>query len=197
MTIHCHTGESTDSIFTEQPSPLNLCIVNGKTIFLQWRVQYEPCEWPRTTVKTMRYTLYPNNVNLPIEIEKEVNVSVNDACNFGRTHINVTLSIHLNEFVLQHVPYLVCIITRYSDGGGTSYRSEELHIEAVRNCFITTTGKHVTDYDTTDVQLNATMETSASNETSSASCILHCNQSFIYVSYCYFLLCVFVIILLK
>ena len=148
----------------------------------------------------MRYTLYPENIYLPTELEKEVNVSVNYACNFGRRHINVTLSIHLNEYVLQHVPYLVCIITRYSEGRGETYRSEELHIEANRNCFSTTTGKQGADYDTDvhTLKLNGTMDTEESNTTSSASCILHCNGSYMYVShYFYFVLCLFIMILFK
>ena len=202
-----HAGETTESIFTEQPYPLNLCVLNGKTIFLQWKIQYEPCDWPTVDVKTMEYMLYPDNNFLPTEIEREVNVTVNDVCNSGKKHINVTLSIDLNEYVLEHVPYLVCIITRFTEGAGT-YRSEKLYLQANRNCSSTTTGKGTTyditsaltttetsetTYDITNI-LNATMETPVPFVISSASAVLQCNRSFINVPY--IMMCVFVIILL-
>lgn len=188
ITHWLHTGDTieSDSIFIEQPTPLNLCVLNGKTIFLNWKVQYEPCDWPSIFVKTMNYTLYPNNRFLPIEIEEEFNITATDVCNSGKIHINVTLSIHLNEDVLEHVPYIVCIIDRSTEGSGRD-RSEELYLQANRNCFSTTAEERTTHYhgNTTNMQ---------SDNVTSVSCALPCNKSFINVPY--YVMCVFIITLL-
>lgn len=194
-----HTGDTieSDSIFIEQPTPLNLCVLNGKTIFLNWKVQYEPCDWPSIFVKTMNYTLYPQNRFLPIEIEEEFNITATDVCNSGKIHIDVTLSIHLNEDVLERVPYIVCIIVRSTEGGGRD-RSEELYLQANRNCFSTTAEERTTHYygNTTSIS-NVTMEIPAprqSDNVTSVSCALPCNKSFINVPY--YVMCVFIITLL-
>ena len=204
-----------ESIFTEQPNPLNLCIINGKTVFLQWKARYESCDWPLVAVKTMNYSLYlpeDNNNFLPIEIERELNITANDVCISGRTHIDVTLSIHLNDYVLEHVPYIVCIITRLNVNFDCDYRSEELYLQANTNCSSTKTGKgttyddittalattetsETTYYDITNA-LNTTMEMSVPFVISSTFGVhaLQCNRSFIIVPY--ILLCVFIMSLL-
>ena len=208
MAYNDHAGETItmESIFTEQPNPLNLCILNGKTILLQWKVLYEPCDdWPTVAVKTMNYSFYPDNNFLPIEIEREFNVTVNDMCNSGRAHIDVTLSIHLNEYVLEHVPYIVCIVTTFPEGEGP-YRSEELYLQANTNCSSTTTGKGTT-YDITSALTTTEMSETTSYDIttllnaikempvlSSASGVLQCNRSFINIPY--YIMCVFMMIFL-
>ena len=156
----------------------------------------------------MNFSLYPDNCFLPIEIEREFNVTVNDVCNSGKKHIDVTLSMHLNDYVLEHVPYIVCIITRFN-GGSSTYRSENLYLQANRNCSSTTTGNGTT-YDITSALTttetsettyditngpNTTMETPVSFVISSASGALQCNRSFINVPYI-IMMCVFMMILL-
>jgi hypothetical protein len=195
MTMHCHVGETINSIFSEQPEPLNLCDLNGKTIFLQWKAQYEPCDYPKIEVKTINYLLYPDdNLFLPIEIQRELNVTANDECTSNKLHIDVTLSIHLNEYILEQ-DYIVCIITRSTEGIEPD-RSEKLYLQANRNCFSTTAGNQ-SPSDATNVTTTI-METSKPSPLfviRNASCALHCNRSLIYIIL-YFILCVFVISLL-
>jgi hypothetical protein len=185
MIMNCHAGEV---IFTEQPDPLALCDLNGETVFLQWKAQYESCVWSTTEVRTMNFKLHPNNNFLHTEIDKMVNITVNndrDSCNSDRTHINVTLSIHLNEYVLEHVPYIFINVVRFIAGDRKEQRSDNLYLEANRNCFSTTTvtGKQSIDNNTSVLKLNATtMEASKpspSSVKSYASCVLHCNRSLI------------------
>ena len=190
-----HVGDTIESdlIFIEQPNPLDLCALNGKTIFLNWKVQYKPCDWPLISLKTMNYTLHPNNSFLPIEYGKDINVTV-DECNSDKTDIDITLSIHLNEDILEHVPYIVCIITRHTEGGRNERRSEELYLQANRNCFSTTAKQRTIDIS------NATMEIlspqQSDNLTNSASCVLPCNKSLNFINVPYYVMCVFIITLL-
>lgn len=197
MTTHCHAGETVDKIFTEQPDPLDLCELNGETIFLRWIAQYdsEPCDYPIINVITMNYTLHPDdNIFLPIEIKEEFNATVKDDCISGKTRINVTLSIHLSEYVLEHVPYVACIITR-STVGVKPDRSKNLYLQANRNCFSTTTGKQSTDVTTANKTIADPLELSQTTVINYASCV-HCNGSLNFINILYYVLFVFVTILL-
>ena len=201
-----HTGEAVDIIFTKEPNPLDICNQNGRTIFLQWKAQYESCDWSVTDVKTMKYLLYPiARKNLPPEIYNEINATVNymyNDCPSGRIHIdiNVTMtpSLQLSEYIPERIPYIVCIIT-FTDGDNQK-RSENLSLEAYQNCFNPTTGNQSTESnDGTSLPISnaTTMEIPDSlmySVTSYASCILHCNISFINISY--YVMCVLVTILL-
>lgn len=187
--MYYHAGE----IFTEQPDPLDLCDLNGETLFLQWKAQYERCDYPKIILQTKNYSLYrypDDNMRLPIKIKREFNATVKDECISDQTHINVTLSIHLSEYILKHVPYVVCIITKFTEGGGVN-ESEKLYFQANRNCFSTTTGKQGAHNVTNVLATTAdTLEQLQSTVTNYASC----NGSFINISY--YVLCVFVTTLL-
>lgn len=172
----------------EQPKPLDICILNGSVVFLEWRVQYEPCDLPDVDIRTMKYLLHPSNHFIPDQISRDVNVTENRVCNSGRKQINITLSIHLNEYILEHVPYIVCIITRYTGGDTKSDQSEKLYLQANRNCFSTIAGEDTTYYDRKSV--NATMEPQFNN---SACSPLSCKRTFINILHT---MCVFTMMLL-
>lgn len=194
MTIHYHAGETINSIFIEQPDPLNLCDLNGETIFLQWIAQYEPCDHPTIFVQTLNYVLYPTtNDTPPTEIRNELNSTVNDGvCTPGKKfkRINVSLSMHLNEHILEHVPYIECAIIRRAEERRIDI-SEKLYLKANTNCFSTTQSTDVTRVpNPTTVE---TLEPSPSPLVNYASCVLHCHRSFVNII-SYYVMCVFVTI---
>ena len=202
MTIHYHAGETINSIFIEQPDPLNLCDLNGETIFLQWIAQYEPCDHPTIFVQTLNFVLYPTtNDTPPTEIKNEVNATVDDGvCTPGKKfkRINVSLSMHLNEHILEHVPYIECAIIRRTEEHRIYNISEKLYLQANTNCFYTTTGNQSTDITRVPISNVTTMETSEllySSAINYASCVLHCYRSFVNLL-SYYVMCVFVTTLL-
>ena len=196
MTTHCYAGETVNKIFIEQPDPLDLCDLNGKTIFLRWKAQYELCyNYPIINIKTMNYTLHPDDNRFVLDrIKEESNVTAKDECISGKTYINVTLSIHLSEYILEHVPYVVCIITRSSTEGGPSDRSKNLYLEANRNCSRTTTDSEKQSTDFTNVNITTIVDPSElSQSTINYAYCVHCNGS---LKFMYHVLFVFITILL-
>ena len=193
--MHCHAGETVNKIFTEEPGSLDLCDLNGETIFLQWKAQYEPCDnYPIINIKTMNYTLHPDdNRFVPDRIKEESNVTAKDECISGKTYINVTLSIHLSEYILEYVPYVVCIITRSTERG-QSDRSKILYLEANRNCSSTTTDSEKQSTDVTNVNITGIVDPSElSQSTVNYAACVHFNGS---LKFIYHVLFVFITILL-
>ena len=91
-------------------------------LLLFWRVQYNTSCAVRPRVQdvaTLIYTLYPSNKLVPIAKDDEYNVTIAICENEdteNTTEVNVTLSLLLNDNVLQHVPFIRCLITRTGYG---------------------------------------------------------------------------------
>ena len=93
------------------------------TLILFWQVRYNlPCDaWPPFVfVTTVNHTFHPPNPFVPIAENDEYNVTVakSPECSDteNTTEVNVTLSLLLNDNVLQHVPYIQCLISREAYG---------------------------------------------------------------------------------
>ena len=86
---------------------------NSNLLTVSWQINYQhvQCDrmW-RVRVATEHYTLYPNQFpeDVPIAQIAEYNVTI-DSTSAACTD-NVTLSLLLTENVIQHVPYVECII---------------------------------------------------------------------------------------
>lgn len=81
---------------------------------LRWKLSYDVAECgtvtPAINIKTRDFMLWPvGSQSLPISIGADYNVTP-PTLN-GAAEVNVTLSLLLNEKVLDHVPYVVCILT--------------------------------------------------------------------------------------
>lgn len=116
---------------------------------LFWQILIENCAdniWPWTvTVVTEIYTLYPNQFpqDLPIKEHKEFNVTLTDLrCHQNSLLFekNVTLSILINDNIVENVPYVLCKISKWdSSGMATVYRSRSVHLQT---CETVTTQDH-------------------------------------------------------
>ena len=84
----------------------------------------------RVRVATERYTLHPNQLpeDVPIAQVSEYNVTINS--DSAACIDNVTISLLLTENVLQHVPYVVCIIRTGSGATSESHRSDRVNVNA-------------------------------------------------------------------
>ena len=84
----------------------------------------------RVRVATEQYTLYPNQLpeDVPIAQVSEYNVTISS--DSAACIDNVTISLLLTENVLQHVPYVVCIIRTGSGATSESLRSDRVNINA-------------------------------------------------------------------
>ena len=84
----------------------------------------------RVRVATEQHTLYPNQLpeDVPIAQVSEYNVIISS--DSAACIDNVTISLLLTENVLQHVPYVVCIIRTGSGATSESYRSDQVDINA-------------------------------------------------------------------
>ena len=103
---------------------------------LFWQIQGEQCNW-LIRVVTTNYTLYPADqvpADVPIELNSEYNVTENYnevPCDPERgLEVNVTLSILLNDNVLENVPYVVCKISRRVSSNNMIelHRSKEVYL---------------------------------------------------------------------
>lgn len=72
----------------------------------------------------------------------------------GKTEINVTLSIHLSEHVLKHVPYIVCTVSMVGeDDTLIDHHSKKVsfRVDNDTNCAVTVSGSTVTPTETVTV----------------------------------------------
>ena len=108
-------------------------ISNSGIQTVSWQIYYQhvQCDrmW-RVRVATERYTLYPNQFpeDVPITQVSEYNVTINSDSTTCTD--NVTISLLLTENVLQHMPYVVCIIRTGSGATSESHRSDQVDINA-------------------------------------------------------------------
>ena len=156
------------------------------------------CDYPKIILQSKNCSLYQypvdtSNTCIPIG---EFNATVKDDCFSGKTHINVTLLIHLSEYILKRVPYVECSITKFTNGGGIT-ESEKLYFQDNRNCLSTTTGPGQRGtHNVTNVlaTIADTLEQSQSTGVNYAFCV-HYNASFINRK-SFYVLCLFVTTLL-
>lgn len=82
----------------------------------------------RVRVATEQYTLYPNQFpeDVPIAQFAEYNVTIDS--NSAACTDNVTLSLLLTENVIQHVPYVECIIRTGSGATAESHTSDRVQV---------------------------------------------------------------------
>lgn len=82
-----------------------------------WQIQYERCDWTLWII-TANFSLYPNpfSSNLPIAKNNEYNLTLSDKCDgeapVKTINMNASLSIQLNDNVIEHVPYVICLLSR-------------------------------------------------------------------------------------
>ena len=115
---------------------------------LFWQILIENCDdkWPWTvTVVTQIYTLYPNQFpqDLPIKEHEEFNVTLTDLrCHQNSLLLekNVTLSILINDNIVENVPYVLCKISKWDSSGiSTVYLSRSVYLQT---CETVTTQDH-------------------------------------------------------
>ena len=82
----------------------------------------------RVRVATEQYTLYPNQFpeDVPIAQIAEYNVTIDS--NSAACTDNVTFSLLLTENVIQHVPYVECIIRTGSGATAESHTSDRVPV---------------------------------------------------------------------
>ena len=124
-------------------------------------------------------------------------MTVNDHCSSSlradTTEIDVTLSINLNEHVLEQVPYIVCIVTTQLGGPNEKlHRSQMVYLQADNNC--TTTKAAGTDTTTTPIFSSTENSTDPPMSTSDS---YHCLQYQPYPILCTQMLCVVLLAVLK
>ena len=106
-------------------------ITKNRTLSVSWQIYYQhvQCDrmW-RVRVATQDYTLYPNQFpeDVPITQISEYNVTINS--DLAACTDNVTLSLLITENVLEHVPYIVCIIRTGSGATSESHRSDTVPV---------------------------------------------------------------------
>lgn len=114
-------------------------------ISLQWVIQYEKCSKHRINIETKNnINLHPPDSVVPIEVNRDYNVTVNyNDCRSERniTRINITLWIHLNDDVFQHVPYIMCTLFGLGDDGTQIHLHSEkvfIQVNSDINCPVST-----------------------------------------------------------
>ena len=138
----------------------------------------------RVRVATEEYTLYPNQFpeDVPIAQISEYNVTMNS--DSASCTDDVTLSLHLTENVIQHVPYVVCIIRTGSGDTLESHRSDRVYVyipSTTQTPETTTTQNVITNATTVRHRNQFTLIPAVtfdivSNSSSGASCIPHCGR---------------------
>ena len=133
------------------------------------------------------FLLYPTYAHyfIPNEIKSEYNVTENHECNTGGHDVNISLDIHLNKHILEHVPYVYIV---FKIGSGVEYESEKVYLQSNRSCFSTTTNNDVTKHSTKPTVPVITNTSAVPMLISSnyATCQLHCNIQFINIPYSLF-----------
>ena len=123
---------------------------NTWTLTVSWQIYYQHvnCDimW-RVRIATQNYTLYPNHFpeDVPIAMTTEYNVSIDSNTAFCTE--NVTISLHITENVLEHVPYVVCIIRTGSGATVESYQSDKVYLSSLTHIAVTTTLSSITATD--------------------------------------------------
>ena len=91
---------------------------DGNILAVYWQIQHKHCD-QFVRVVTLNYTLHPVQFveDVPIKKGKEYNVTLrSEECLSERGNIfkmNVSLSILLSGHVVEKVPYVLCILSRY------------------------------------------------------------------------------------
>ena len=123
----------------------------GSYLTVSWQIYYEhvQCDhmW-RVRVATELYTLHPNQFpeDVPIAQISEYNITINS--NSASCTDNVTLRLLLTENVIEHVPYVVCIIRTGSGATSVSHKSERVYLNSTIPTSETTTTHNIATYTT-------------------------------------------------
>ena len=87
------------------------------TLHVFWWIHYEFCDWT-VWVVSADSTLYPfpSPEDIPIAKNSEYSVTLNSMCDHEAPvktiNMNVSLSLLLNSNVIEHVPYIMCVLSR-------------------------------------------------------------------------------------
>lgn len=113
-------------------------------LHLYWQIQYELCDWTLWIV-TANFTLYPNPfpTKVPIARNSDYNVTLDTLCNHKAPQktisMNISLSILLNENVTEHVPYIMCMLSRIDTNNMIQYhRSRKVYLQSYLHQNVTT-----------------------------------------------------------
>ena len=153
-------------------------VIKDGTLTVSWQIYYQhvQCDrmW-RVRVATEQYTLLPNQFpeDVPVARISEYNVTINSNSAFCTD--NVTLDLLLTENVIQHVPYVVCIIRTGSGTASESHRSERVYLNSTIQTLDTTTTHNIVTYTTAlrqGNQFTITPAVSLDIVSNNSSCIL-------------------------
>lgn len=124
-----------------------------------WQIQYQLCDWT-LRIATANYTLHPNPfpATVPIAKNSEYNVTLNVMCDGegpGKiVNMNVSLSIILNDNVIEHVPYILCSLSRLdtNDNSIHYHRSRKVYLQSYLYHDIMTSSTALTQDSTSSTQ---------------------------------------------
>ena len=155
-------------------------------LHLYWQIQYELCDW-NLWIVTANFTLYPNLVpaKVPITKNSDYNVTLDTMCNRktpqNTISMNISLSILLNDNITEHVPYIMCELSRigtndmiHYHGSGKVYLQSYLHHHVMTSSTATSTQEMQSFLTSNSTQSVITMMLSTKHDdiTSSANNIL-------------------------
>jgi hypothetical protein len=148
----------------------------------------------RVRVATEQFTLYPNQFpeDVPITQITEYNITINP--NPAPCTDDVTLSLLLTENVIQHVPYVVCIIRTGSGATAVQHTSDRVHVYIPTTQppqTTTTTNVNIVTNTTTVTQSNPLTLTPAvsfdSNSISNSASCRSCHDRVLLLCVCFYL----------
>ena len=117
--LHPAAVQSQDPFVQTQWEVIRRDKTDGDIFMVFWQIQEQLCNW-NIRVVPENYTLHPyqNPKDVPIEKGTEFNITFErDPCSpetGSQYQVNVTLYLLLNDNVMEHVPYIVCKISRWT-----------------------------------------------------------------------------------
>ena len=182
-----HLGQA-ESPFLAQTAACTVSKSDGEfetpaVLHLFWHIRYEYCDW-KLWIITPNYTLYPlnpfvNESDVPITENTDYNVTLDVTCDneagTKKIDMNISLSILLNDNVLENVPYIVCHMIR-SD---SNYTSKEVYPQSYCDIPVTATQYTHTQITSTQAEETSSIISTHSTKTSTVSDInnMRCTTS--------------------